>query len=318
MWTVLLGTSLAALFEGVDVDDPGPWQDRAAALLQGPPGCWEVVGKASYQWSYGRFGLRQGEAGFAARFEDGTWSDLLVRSLGQVDADRDGASRTYPHGEVPFAPAVGRARPMRVSAGWSAGGGTTLDVRPDGEQAPRNQIESLIDEIAGRVETAWSSWDVARDGVVLQRLVPIGDKAGAPEVRQTVFFPGGATLPTEIDLLASGRIDLGGASLNDVEVHVRGKVHGGRLFPTAEAQVFRASALLGLFTLESRRTVTYTSWRACPVPPPAAPPPAPVPEPAPEPTPVPEPEGPRVIEFEGGRRPRRRRERSRRPVRSGP
>lgn len=298
MWLLSLAIAVAQVPEGVVVDDPGPWQDGVDTLIAGPPGCWEVVGEASWSWAYGRFGLRRGEAVFAGRFDEGTWSELVVRSLGEVEQDKDGSTRTYAHDEALFQPAIGRSKGMRVSASWSPGGGGSMDVGVDQDAAPRNGLDALLHEIGGRVETAWTSWDVARDGVVLQRQVAVKDGGG--EVRQTAFFPGGASLPTEVDTVAPGSVRFRGAKLQDAELRLRAKVHGGNAFPTAESHVFRVSALFGMVQIESRKSLTYRSWRACKV---AAPPPQPVPTlAAPEPDPPKaEPAGPSVIEFDGSR-----------------
>ncbi len=313
MWTTLLGFALGGVPEGIDVEDPGPWQDRAMKLLSGPPGCWEVVGDATWSWDYGRWGSKRGDSAFVARFDDGIWSGFVVRSLGQVESDKDASRHTYVD-EAAIAPLVGKRRSMTLWASTGPDEGFDMHVAVDGEKPPENQLQRLLEQLGGDVETAWAHWDVARDGVVLDRTVPIGDNKAAPFVKQRAFFPGGATLPTELDTVAEAAISLGGGKIHDASVRIRGKTHAGNLFPTAEAQQYTVSALLGWVQIERKETIRYRSWRACPVAavvPIAVVPAAVVPAAAPEETPeiaappesppevaAPPPEGPRVIEFE--------------------
>src|SRR5690554_4018083 len=83
MWWLALGLAWAQPTE-VDPHDVDRYAQQADRLLEGPAGCWELVGEAKWDWDAGRLGANRGSAVFAGRMTDGVWGEFYVRSLGQI------------------------------------------------------------------------------------------------------------------------------------------------------------------------------------------------------------------------------------------
>ena len=103
-------------------------------------------------------------------------------------------------------------------------------------------------------------------GVVLHRMIPLGEGGRAEEAHVEAFFPGGQSRPTSVDVdfpdvFASGtwprRFKIRGA-----EVHLRGVVAGDQVFPASEAFRFE----FGLFGWwgSGAQTIVYEQIKPCP------------------------------------------------------
>ena len=79
LWAMALGW--ATVPDRVDVDNIEHWEAGMNRLLDGPEGCWELVGKASWEWDFGRFGSSRGDAAFIGRMRGGVWEGFHVESF---------------------------------------------------------------------------------------------------------------------------------------------------------------------------------------------------------------------------------------------
>jgi len=258
MW-LWFATALAAAPPGLDLDDPTPWSEAAQQLFDGPAGCWEVVGKATWNHEAGRFGHTRGSVVFAGRLEDHVWSPLVIEPLGEVlqDGPRDTEHRVYKH-EQRFEPLLGKHRHDRDEDEQGKG-----DEPSD--KAPQNVVQAVLEHLQGNATYAWVEWDDDQQAVVLTETVPVGKRPKAPEIQVVVRFPGGKKLPERADLKFPDRFlanRMPPAYVLGGQVQLRGVVRDGRVFPSAEAYSAELRALG--FAFHSAQTIHYTSLRPCP------------------------------------------------------
>jgi hypothetical protein len=251
MLTWWLATALAAQPANVTPDAAEVYEKASGALLTGPMGCWEVVGRASYRWDAGRFGYATGDAIFVGRLNEGVWEGFLVRSLGEDQQWRAQMPRhVFPHDESRFVPLVGKFKSRQV------------DLDHDG--LGDNVLDAAFDKLGTDVDYSWSEWDDRRSGVVLHRAVPFGEDTDAPEATMSVFFPGGALLPENVDVQFPQSFSVPGlrlARVKNATAHVRGKVAGGQVFPEAETFSFDVGFLGVAGT--AAQSIAYQSFRPC-------------------------------------------------------
>lgn len=249
MWWMLAMAALAGPPEGLIVEEADTWEDAWPTLQEGPEGCWEVVGRGTWDWDFGRFGRTKGDAGFIAKLQDGTWIDVVVRSFGEeVEMDRRPPVRMYPHDQLRFLPMFGSFGPDSYDRADD-----TIDV-----------LSVLTEELGGSVSYAWSEWSEAQQAVVLQRVVPLSDAASGPEALMKVVFPGGDPLPVRADITVDKPFSVPGRRIGRIthaEAHLRGKAFADQVFPEIEALSFEAAAL-GLRFYGSQ-TIRYESFRPC-------------------------------------------------------
>ena len=244
----LIAAALAAPPDGVLPEEVGQWAPYWSSIQDGPSGCWEVTGAASWDWDLGRFGITKGGAAFVGRMEDGVWQDFAIRSLGETN-ERPGTPpvRFYPHESMHFAPMVGRLSPEIF----------------DQDRLEDNILEQMLDTLGGPVTTTWSEWNEARQGILLHRSVPVGSGERA-EGMLTVLFPDAGTLPTELDLTLDQSFalpDHPAVRIRSGEVHVRGRVVEGQTWPSSEAFSFAAS-VFG-YRVWGAQTIRYQAFRPC-------------------------------------------------------
>ena len=253
MITLLLGLSLGAAPPHVDLSDTGRWERAAEAFLDGPPGCWEVVGYARWDYDFARFGAAKGSAIFVARLDDGVWEDFTVVPQGEiVRRGPQDTMREYSE-EQHFAPLMGQ---MRVARQSQEHGG------------PVNLLRLGLDRIAGDVEVNWAEWvDEGDDGagVVLRRAVPIGDDANAPEAEVRVFFPQGGDKARTMNVDMPAAFKVGKwptrATIRDAVLEMRAKPLQGSPFPTAEA--WSANFSMMGYKGHGAQTIAYRSAVPC-------------------------------------------------------
>jgi hypothetical protein len=284
---LLLASASAAPPADLDLQAVQRWENAAETLLDLPKGCWEWVGRASWNWDGGRFGATKGETAFAGRTKEGTWSSVHLEPLGEFQrAGRQDISqeiRVYDAQNARFAPLFGSLAGGQVrvagAQGEDAEGG---DLAENAEAS--NVLRQALEQIGGDASTSWVEWDDIRKGVLLHRTFPI-EQDPREEVAVAVFFPGGGTAPTSLDVTFPEAFKQGRFprwTVRDAKISMRAQVANDRVYPSSEAFSFTAS-FLG-FQFVGAQTIQYRHAARCPEPPPA-----PVPAPA---TPVATPETP--------------------------
>jgi hypothetical protein len=244
---------------GVDLDETSGWSAAAERLLDGPPGCYEVVGRATWAWDLGQFGFNRGDAVIVGRLHDGVWSGLKAVSLGEVARERKApATHTYPD-ELRVRPLLGRLERSR-SRRSSKGG----DEAPTGSLQAVNLLRAALDDVTGDVEVVWATWEPTADAVVLHRSMGVG-KGKDDEAVVRTRFPGGGLAPDALEVAfpEKWKADAGmvSAAITGSRVQVRAEVVGGVAFPRSEAVQMTASALG--FTFSGAQTIAYRSFVPC-------------------------------------------------------
>ncbi len=251
MISLLLAAALAAPDDLAIIDptDPTPYEATWSRIQEGPRGCWEVVGTASWRWDAGPMGYSHGDAAFVARFEDGVWRDVITRSLGEVQKERRGpAQRVFDHDEVKVMPLVGRRNR------------TDLDEDKDG--VGDHVLTYALDRLGREVEYSDLRPNEAGTDIILSRTIPFEN--GRQQAKMDVLFAQGSLLPHHMSIafpesftVPSFRL----AKVRDAKATIRARVLGGDVFPEAESTTFDVS-VLG-FQGSGAQTVRYTSFRRC-------------------------------------------------------
>jgi hypothetical protein len=243
-----------------NLEDLEHWTRGADALLDGPPGCWEVVGRATWAYDFGQFAENRGDAQFVGRLEDGVWTGFTILPLGEVGRlGKQPEKRTYP-AEQRFLPLLGQVGEGSVDASTGETGITT--TASEGSD-PQNVLREVLDELGGDTEVAWTEWD-PRVGVLLHRASPVGGGKNPPEAKTTVRFPVGSAVPDAMNVDFPESFHTRGlprARIRDFEVRVRARVVDGHAFPSREAWRFKAT-VLG-FSGSGAQTITYQHVNAC-------------------------------------------------------
>lgn len=264
MWT-LLSAAIAAMPPDVDLNDVDRWELPAEKLLDMPSGCWEWVGEARWDWDVGRWGGSRGTAVFAGRTVDGVWGSVLLKPLGELTHEGRGPEvKVYDAKEARFAPLVGSFQGARVTvAGPEGENKTEADLGENAEAA--NVLRMALDRLSGDAYTSYASWDDARQGVVLHRAVALAEK-DSQQIEFAVFFPDGGASPSSLELtfpsvFRTGRLPRW--TIRNGQVHIRGTISSGQVFPTSEAFSF-GFGIFG-FRFHGAQTVKYRKVSRCAV-----------------------------------------------------
>lgn len=276
MWAFLMAAvAAAATPSNIRLDDIEKWEAAAEQLLDMPPGCWEWVGQASWDWHTGKYGKTRGDAVFAGKTNDGTWGEIALQPLGELQqrTKLERESKVYAN-KARFVPMVGRLPGGRVLV---AGQDEDADTIEDTEAL--NVLRQVLGRIGGEAFTSWAEWDDTRGGVVLHRAIPLASNR-KEEVKVDIFFPNGEDVPSLLDVrfpakfkaalrkkkgdnTQLGRIRMGlfAWTIRDAEVHVRGLIRGNVVYPSSEA--FRLKfGFLG-FKYHGAQTVVYKKITRC-------------------------------------------------------
>lgn len=268
MWFALAaGAVLAASPPGLDLNDLDLWEASAAQVLDGPDGCWELVGRASWNWDIGRWGSSRGDALFVGRLVDGVWQGVHLEPLGEVMREgRSSETWVYSRDEARFAPLVGALQDGRVTVSVGSSGPAPDDEteEEDREANTSNLLRSALERMSGDAEYAYLEWDDDAGAVKLLRVLPMGDRNNAPAAEAITTFPGGKRPGSRLDVIFPPSFYAGTLPryrVRDAEVHVRGQVARGMVFP--ESETFRFDfGVLG-FKFSGAQTIRYKSAHRC-------------------------------------------------------
>ncbi len=269
MIALLAGIAFAAIPAHVDLNDLDRWEEGAEQVLDGPAGCWEMVGRATWDWDSGRFGASRGDALFVGRLVDGVWQEFHLEPLGEVVRGRGRSStekRVYQIDEPRFAPLVGKlvGRRVKVAGSEPEPDEDKSDDESDDDRGPNNLVRRALDDLGASVDTSWAQWDSERQGVTLFRSVPLNESKRPPEAEVKAFFPGGRDQAVSVDVVFPKRFYKGTFPrwrLDNAVVQVRGRPSGGEVFPTVESFSFEFG-VFG-FTFSGAQTIRYKSARRC-------------------------------------------------------
>jgi hypothetical protein len=227
MWFLLVATALAAPPDGVDLEDLQHWGARSDALLDGPPGCWEIEGEARVRVAVFTSGGFLGKpervettlAGpWSGRLEDGLWVRLdhqleTIHSTGKLvvaevpvhpmvgQVSLDGGGTPPPEGTDDD----GDGEHGTVSVGMSSEG---LVVGAQAWSRAANLVDELVAAVDPDTVLVYASWSDALAAVQVVQTMPLGSRASAGEVvvRSTHPVDGG---PERLDMSFPDRIRMG-------------------------------------------------------------------------------------------------------------
>jgi len=229
------------------------------ALLDGPTGCWEVVGRSTWSHDFGRWGATRGDAAFVGRTEDGVWGELYLRPLGEVQRQRrsNTEDRAALYAAEPrFTPLSGRVRGLAVRLDRQRQ--LRITRSSDRRVQPVNTARDVIDALTGDVETFELVPET--DGWTLRR----AREAGRDAVLIESHYATGDSLPTLWTLTIPAPYrhgPLGVVRVQDLDARIRGRIEGDRVFPQAES--LRFELRLAGITVRAAQTLDYTSWSPC-------------------------------------------------------
>ena len=253
-----LWVALPLVHPAVDLEDPR-WESGADALLDGPSGCWEVVGRATWSHDLGRWGSTEGDAVFVGRLEAGVWSRWKVFPLGEVEVH--GTERAEIFGTAQrVTPLVGRVR------GLAVGLDRTRRVRiarsRDPRIAPVNTARDVIERLGADESVAW--WATAEaEGVVLHRRMQVG-RQDAP-LRVEATYPWGGSRPTRWTMTLQGTHVHEGwipARVTALEATLLGREEAGQILPRWES-LHMSLTMSPLVRVAARQTVDYRRILPC-------------------------------------------------------
>lgn len=265
LWWCVMALGWASVPDRVDVDNLEHWETGMNRLLDGPDGCWELVGKASWRWDFGRFGSSRGDAAFIGRIRSGEWEGFHVQSMGedQRSSGRQGKTQRIYEDELRFAPMFGKLSRATVTA-TSDSDGSEVEVETDAQRTPGNILRAVLDELGTNVEWSYAQWDNLDQVVRYTRTVPLGKGARAQETDILVTFPEGGPLPNELEVVFPDAFKRGTVpriTIENAKVELRGRPYGSDVLPVAETVRFDVG-VLG-FNFSAGQTIEYVRATPC-------------------------------------------------------
>jgi hypothetical protein len=284
-------TAMAAPPPSVDLEDVEHWSARSRALLEGPPGCWELEGEATVRLALFMPGGIVGKpqraetvqvGPFNGRLEDGLWTRLdseLVPLDPDSDIDLDGVPLHPMVGRVSDAVHQGGEEPEAegdalIEAGEEDGeqhGSVSIGMSDDGMMVGAQawgQAANLVDEIIEAVDPetlmVWAAWDEEAQAVKVVETMPLGERASAGEVTITSLHPveGG---PVRLDVAFPKRVGIRElpvkVTLMEPQLHLVAVETERGPMPAVES----LSTILGVlgFTLGYEQLLKYRTVRGC-------------------------------------------------------
>ena len=261
LWGMALGW--ATVPDRVDVDNIEHWEAGMNRLLDGPEGCWELVGKASWEWDFGRFGGSRGDAAFVGRMRGGVWEGFHVESMGEEQRGQGRHAKTHRvyQDELRFAPMFGKLTRGSMQVG---DGDVEVEVDTDSQRAPGNILRSVLDELGTAVEWSYAQWDPEQEHLVYTRTVPLGKRSPTKNTQMTVVFPDGDALPDRLEVVfpeSFRRGTIPSVRIENAVVQMRGRPHGADVLPVAETVKFDVGVLGFHFT--GGQTIQYVRATPC-------------------------------------------------------
>jgi hypothetical protein len=252
----LAAAALAGPPVGVDLEDGQRWETAPNALLDGPPGCWEVVGYATWDHDLGRWGSTRGEALFVGRMVDGVWGPFRVFPRGEYV---DGAEAPIYVEEDRFTPFFGRVRGLRVRLDRSR------DLQVDRSKDPRVEAVSTVDDVLSKLTQDVETWEVSweEDAVVLTRTGTAGRKEAQVTSRTT--FPGGGTIAETHSVALVGTYVHKGlfpARVRALDLRLEGRLEDGVVLPVRETLSFDLGLVVA--RVKASQEIVYRHVGACP------------------------------------------------------
>ncbi|MCA9494778.1 MAG: hypothetical protein KC621_32840 [Myxococcales bacterium] len=278
-----IAAASAAPPEGVDPEDVFAWEDRSRALLEGPPGCWELSGQLDLtlsgyvpasRWTRPDRRDHKLHGTFTGRIDSGTWTSFTY----ELDDGDDDIT-------VPLFPMTGRISPDVVKRLDEPSESTLQISTGEGEEAV-NTLRRMLDAIDPETETAYAEWSESKGAVRLLQDIPFEGSGRDTVVVETLFPAGGPA--TSLDATFPRRVKVGDALLKvtlfDGQMHLRGQQVGELVMPALES-LSVGMGLLG-FTGAWEQKLTYQKAQRCTASAPTEPAVAPEPPPAPAPEPA--------------------------------
>lgn len=277
---ILLSTvSWAARPAGLDVDaELGRWEAQAAALLDGPTGCWEFTGSVhlaasgyvpASRWTRPDRHDHHLRGPFTARFEGGQWRsfEYTLTPDEQSESDEDFEMQVWPLlGRSPEG-GIGGGEPPPEAGGSVSVGTDGVAVKAQGKAAV-NTLRRVLDEIDPATATAYAQWDERLDGVKVFQDFPLQEGRGSDVITFATGIPQGGALATTLDVTFPSRVRVGEglvkATIFDAQGHVRTQVADGVVLPVLESLSMGVGALG--FTVGYEQQLRYETARPCAAP----------------------------------------------------
>ena len=251
LWTALAVDPPAEL----DLDNVDPYMDNSDKLLEGPTGCWELVGSVSWSWEFGRFGSTKGDAVMVGRFEDGKWTS--IRGLPKGEQIRRGKeiAKTVYNADNRFVPLIGKIE-------YSAEEIAEVEAGAPSESQTVNLLEEMVEELTTEVSSSYLKWDDGPGQLVLVTEHDLEKSKG--EAQTLVRFAADSTLPIQLDIVGPESFPvrrIPPIRLDNVRVRLRGTPHGQTVVPTYETFSFEAR-VLGIRG-HGKQTIDYVQASRC-------------------------------------------------------
>ena len=290
---ILLFTILTAIAgpmpSSVDLFAVEGWEAAANSIMDGPSGCIEWVGEASYNYQVAGMGGVEGRQVFAGRTVDGVWSPLYIKSLGQTVQWKKGEPYKRYQETRMFTPLMGQIRESERGRGDreeeenpDQEADTERGVKVESKVSTKKQsvrvgvsfessgdavnlVANFLDGLDGKVESIFAEWRSDIDAVVLNRIVPIKDKRKSAEAHMRATFPNGQDRPTRVVVSVSKPFSVGSfprkAKVKRANIDLRVSQIGQLLYPTDEAYTLEVS-YMGV-PVTANQTIHYRSARRC-------------------------------------------------------
>jgi len=248
------------------------WEAASRHLIDGPPRCLELQGRAEVDVALFRPGgwLGPGEtrrltarATFTGTLDHGVWTHLAATWEESEDEDVITLSQLNP--------LVGR--PAALASGVEVESSVSLEVSDEGSELAVTQgaaqalglLDQIIADIDPDITLAHSGWDPELQAVVLDQVVPLRERGKDTFAIRTRFPDGGPPMSVDATLPPRLRFDVDDLPVKirllNAQLHLRGATTALGVVPREEG----VSAVVGLlgFTVGLAQQIQYTAVRPC-------------------------------------------------------